>query len=212
MTITLMDTCVWGLTVVGMIYVVLRPPASRREMWLSTVPFALAPVARPEGMAVAPLLIALLWLRVQPERQRRVCAVMGMSVGMTIAALTVFRLAYFGHPLPNTYYAKVAPSLAYNLQQGWLYLHGFALSGTIVGVAIGVTALITAVWIARTLGGLRKKRPLRSLLRSRVQPHAATAIAACALLALPVLTGGDHFRLFRFFQPAYPLLCVTVVL
>jgi len=34
----------------------------------------------------------------------------------------------------------------------------------------------------------------------------------CAvLLILPVLTGGDHFYLFRFYQPAFPLLCLVIV-
>jgi len=32
------------------------------------------------------------------------------------------------------------------------------------------------------------------------------------LLATPVLTGGDHFLMFRFYQPAYPVMTLTLTL
>ncbi|MCJ7812526.1 hypothetical protein MUP95_04305, partial [bacterium] len=65
MTITLMDTCLWGLIVVAMIYFVLLPPTSYQKRLLAFIPFALAPMARPEGIVVAPVFACLLWLRFQ---------------------------------------------------------------------------------------------------------------------------------------------------
>jgi hypothetical protein len=35
---------------------------------------------------------------------------------------------------------------------------------------------------------------------------------ALMLLLIPVVSGGDHFQMFRFFQPTYPMLCLVVVL
>lgn len=61
---------------------------------------------------------------------------------IVLALLTAFRLAYFGYPLPNTYYAKVSPSLAYNLEQGTLYLVRYIISDPIA--LIGVLAIFVA--------------------------------------------------------------------
>jgi energy-coupling factor transporter transmembrane protein EcfT len=44
-----------------------------------------------------------------------------LSIVVTMSGLTVFRLSYFGYPLPNTYYAKVSPSLFYNFSRGIPY-------------------------------------------------------------------------------------------
>lgn len=37
-------------------------------------------------------------------------------------------------------------------------------------------------------------------------------MAAVLLLLVPVLTGGDHFNMFRFYQPVYPVICLTGML
>jgi arabinofuranosyltransferase len=214
-TITLMDTCLWGLVIAAMAYTVLLPPASKRVGQLAAIPFALAPISRPEGMVVAPVFAGLLWLRFQPGGFRsatRVCIGIGCALLVTIIALTVFRLLYFGYPFPNTYYAKVSPSLAYNLQEGEDYLCGFVLSGTIVGVCVALVLLVGASWFGSAVDGVRSSGSLRSLVRNRIMPSAAMALAALTLLLVPVLTGGDHFNMFRLYQPAYPLLCVTLVL
>jgi hypothetical protein len=215
MTITLMDTCVWGLIIAAMTYVVLLPPTSTQGRVWATIPFALAPMSRPEGMLVAPVLVGLLWLRLQPVGLRsatRFCIGIGCALLMTTVALTVFRLLYFGYPVPNTYYAKVSPSLVYDLRQGIGYLQAFMLSGSIVGGCVAVVLLAGASWVGTAIDGVLSSRSMISLLRIPVKASGATALAASTLLLVPMLTGGDHFRMFRFYQPAYPLLCVTLVL
>ena len=53
---------------------------------------------------------------------------------VTAGLLTIFRLAYFGFPLPNTFYAKVSPSLVYRLAEGSRYLMLYVMSSPIVFV------------------------------------------------------------------------------
>jgi arabinofuranosyltransferase len=214
MTITLMDTCLWGLIIAAMAHAVVSPPASKREGYLAAIPFALAPIARPEGMLVAPVFASLLWLRFQPGGLRfatRVCIGIGCALLVTTTALTAFRLLYFGYPLPNTYYAKVSPLLAYNLQEGEEYLCEFVSSGTIVGGCVAVVLLVCAASFGNAVDRIRSGRSLRSLFRNRIGACAAMAFAALTLLLVPVVTGGDHFNMFRLYQPAYPLLCVTLL-
>lgn len=43
----------------------------------------------------------------------------------TIIGLILWRLSYFGYPLPNTYYAKVSSDILSNLKHGIGYLYRF---------------------------------------------------------------------------------------
>ena len=215
MSITLMDTCLWGFLVVLMIRVALKPPRSPLGVVLASIPFFLAPLGRPEAVLVAPVVILLAWLRngTGQEDRRRLVLVLTTAVLVSVAAVTIFRLSYFGYPLPNTYYAKVSPSLAYNLQGGTNYLYGYATqSGLVIGVCV-LLLMGLAAWWAGALAGR-----LTSCLRTRRWPAICiaswklSALVAVILLVAPVLTGGDHFIMFRFYQPAYPVITLTLVL
>ena len=215
MTITLMDTALWGLMIAAMTYAVISPPLSRGGRTIAAMPFVLAPICRPEGMLVAPILLGLVWFRSQPPGLRavtRFCIKTGLALLVMIAALTIFRLLYFGYPLPNTFYAKVSPSIVYNLRSGSQYLHGFAGSSTVVYACVAIVLLAITAWLGGVAGRIRSNLSLKAMLTSHMKGSAATSFAALGLLLVPVLTGGDHFGMFRFFQPAYPLLCLTLIL
>lgn len=215
MTITLMDTCLWGLIIASMTWVVIWPPSTNRARMFAAIPFVLAPLARPEGMLAAPLLCGLLWLRAPTSAKRSYatfCLGMGSAIVVSTVALTGFRLSYFGAPLPNTFYAKVSPSLIYNLRQGKEYLYEYVVSGPMVGCLVGVVLSIAAAWFGRTVDKVRTSKSCGLLLRAQMRAPDVSALVACALLFLPVLTGGDHFAMFRFYQPVYPVMCMTVVL
>jgi len=130
----------------------------------------------------------------------------------TVTALTIFRLCYFGYPFLNTYYAKVSPSLIYNLTKGKDYLFGFASSGQLVGV--GVLAVVVSAVL--TIGGMFKRllagRHAAAVRRRPIEAHEICALVAIVLLMILALTGGDHFQMFRFYQPAYPIMCLTIAL
>jgi hypothetical protein len=139
------------------------------------------------------------------------CTVRGPAVIfiLTIAILTTARLLYFGFPLPNTYYAKVSPDLAYNLRNGLIYLTAF--------IALNPIALILTIWAAsagiifnlpKLLRNIRSA-PEANLDAAEVHYFCVSIIAFTGLL-VPVLTGGDHFNLLRFYQPIWPLLFLPI--
>ena len=73
-----------------------------------------------------------------------------LALTLTITALTITRLALFGHPLPNTLYAKVSLSLWDNLAGGRPYLAGYlgafplALLGALSAAALLVLPRLPA--------------------------------------------------------------------
>jgi len=210
MSITLMDTCLWGFLVVLMIYVALLSPRSSLGVLVGSVPFFLAPLSRPEAMLVAPAIIVLAALRGEAGRRRLPRLVLGLTTAflVSLAAATVFRLSYFGHPLPNTFYAKVSPSPAYNLLEGGAYLLRFAFTSGPIICAAALFLLWCAVDISCRFA---------SYLRTRHRPIAISdwelaALASVVLLLVPVLEGGDHFRGYRFYKPVYPVMTASLVL
>ncbi|MBN2464750.1 hypothetical protein JXD38_03885 [candidate division WOR-3 bacterium] len=217
MSISLMDTCLWGFLILLMVYVVLSPPRSRAGVALAAVPFFFAPLSRPEAMIVAPAMIVLAWLRSaggsesSHSHSRRRLVVPMVSFFVSALGITAFRLAYFGYPLPNTYYAKVFPSFGYNLAHGGEYLLGFALTSGPVVAGVAFFLLWSSLAVARRLfTSLR-----RGAHRGAGRGFAAWQIVACGamvLLVVPVLSGGDHFVAYRFYQPALPVMLLAAIL
>ena len=76
----------------------------------------------PAVLAIAAVLVAV--NRSVNSQAIRYAALFG-AVFVTLAALTVARLQYFGYPFPNTYYAKVSSNPIDNIAQGLHYLIGF---------------------------------------------------------------------------------------
>lgn len=209
-TITLMDTGIWSTLIVSMVYVLLLPPTSRSGWALAGAVFCLAQLARPEATVVGPALLALLWLKLRSQRHSSapVWWILGAMIATTLA-LTAFRLAYFGYPLPSTYYAKVSSSTWYNLQIGFGYLARYVLGGNVAFVA----ALVCVPFGWRLLTRLIRALPRgKALVISGGLDDACQLLAAVGLLllALPVSVGGDHFSLSRFYQPAWPVLCLLL--
>jgi len=231
-SVTLMDTCLWGFLVVLMVYVALRsPPRSPLGAVFASMPFFLAPLSRPEAALVAPAIIGLACLRgedrwdgsstsgVRASESDARCSrdrrrlISGSAVAFLASAVgvTAFRLVYFGYPLPNTYYAKVSPSLTYNLTKGGEYLLGFALTSSPTVAAIAFLLL----WCAGDLvGRLAASRRIgtRPVSRDGIATWRLAALCAIVLLVVPALTGGDHFVAYRFYQPAYPVMALAAVL
>jgi arabinofuranosyltransferase len=115
---------------------------------------------------------------------------------ITFALLTLFRLYYFGYPLPNTFYAKVSPSLSYDLEQGTIYLLRYFQSDSTAAISI---FLIFSACLYSSLTRL-----------STNQGFFLPLIAVTGLL-MPILTGGDHFGSFRFYQNTYPIMIFCVM-
>ncbi len=206
-TLTLMDLVAWifatQLMLVGLVLTT-REEATARASALLVTAVALCVLARPEALAVVPAML-LLGILVHPGGLRRGAVALApgiLAFLLTEAALTGFRLSYFGYPFPNTYYAKVPPALGYRLYQGGRYIaHGLFRR----------PELTAAVLLAARAVTLAPGRFGREPLPRRQRAVALTAGTALALLAVVVVGGGDHFRDYRFLQPAVPPLLVVLV-
>jgi arabinofuranosyltransferase len=154
----------------------------------SALAYALATLTRPEG-AIFFAAAALFRLAASPRSWRSYAHVRHVFLYLSIVGShMVWRYTYYGHLLPNTYYAKVgaAPFLD---PRGLAYLAAFFLRPHSVIFLL----LAPAAWAAR---------------RSR-----STAfflwISACYLAGI-IAEGGDAFPAFRFIVPICPALYALV--
>jgi hypothetical protein len=196
-TLTLMDNALWStqLTLLTVLSCLGDATSRRRSAGVALLTATLV-LTRPEAMVWAPLFIVILTLRAAQRTTVRSALLVGLlpsaAFALTLGGLTAFRLVYFGYPLPNTFYAKMSPALGYTLSQGLRYLAGYAATLPLpflvsAGVGLGVLHVVI------------RDRWLRT-------PGAPLLVPAAAGLALPVLTGGDHFSAYRFYQNVLPIL------
>jgi arabinofuranosyltransferase len=198
-TVALMETALWGtlLTIATLSAADSGEKPARPAMFALVI--SLMALTRPEALAWAPALIAFFYLGCAAARGRDAAFRLAMPAVIAYAtlavALTIFRLAYFGYPLPNTYYAKVSPSLTYRLGEGATYLGSYVVSGPVVFLC-ACAIVVSLVHVARM-----RLRDTRTL---------ALNSAALMALAVPAAFGGDHFDGFRFYQSVYPILLLNL--
>ena len=115
-------------------FVVLILVAAAEGRWrLAAVAAGLLAITRPEGLmyALAFLAFTALILRRESRFWREFPAVASLTVSFSLVWL-LFRLAYFGDWLPNTYYAKMDGVRTAQLERGFDYLVSFIESSMIV--------------------------------------------------------------------------------
>ncbi len=203
MTVTCMDLALWGFLIAWMTRTFQRIVAAEDVGILDAVPFLLAPLCRPEAAFLCPacLVLALVSCLAHGKSPKRVL-LLGLVFLSSVLAITVFRLSYFGYPFPNTYYAKVSPSMLYNLQTGFAYAADYMLAGA-VPCLLCVCLLAKGVRILPRLAFPPRWKAL--------SPLDFLWLWGMALFLPPILTGGDHFPLFRFYQAQYPFFCILVI-
>ena len=209
--VTLMDSGIYSmLLTVGyalLASLLLRDaPATRRSAIALAALSSLCILSRPEGLGWAILLVCAFACIVWAQRRsaRTTLPIAGIPFVVLLAtyvALTGFREAYFGYPLPNTFYAKVSTPLA-TFHDGRLYFHLFLRS---YGVAFLVPLVMGIAWIFYVLV---RRQQTNKLFWFGV----LTAIFSFVGLAIPVAEGGDHFGSFRMYQNVYPLLGLSLLL
>jgi hypothetical protein len=213
-TVTLMDLGLWStlLAILTVMILDLRPAGGRIGLSIALV---LLVIARPEAMVWGPAFLVLAFgkLALLAGRRRALRFIVAplSAFVLSLAALTLFRILYFGYPLPNTYYAKVSSSLAYNLSTGFRYLADYSLfAGGWVTVAI-LASVAHAGLIARDL-----RRFPGSPARRSPDPDAINGLIVSAVswigLGVPVLVGGDYFGGHRMYQAIYPILALNIIL
>ena len=194
-TVTLMDTVLWSTSVVCGTLAVARlagetGAARRRLLRVACAWLGLIALTRPESVFVIGTLVVGFWffetsLTGTPGLSLRTSAVLVAVPVACVGALTLFRLWYFGYPLPNTFYAKVSPDLLYNLRQGAKYLLGFLRRHPSVLLALGAALSVMA---AAGFGPPVAQRSAASRIRAcRVAIVGSMGFAG---LIPAVLTGG----------------------
>jgi arabinofuranosyltransferase len=204
-TIALMENAIWSTLLVFATIFVIKKNISSQMIFSVFIPLSvLLLLTRPESFLWITVFTVILFVRrtlVDGIIQAlRAMAPLFVVIVVTVIILTVFRLLYFGYPLPNTYYAKVSPSLSYNFSQGILYFSKYFLSNPIVWLCV-VAVVLSGVHTILTF--MERKSTDDGLLFLPI-------IASIGLL-VPMITGGDHFGSFRFYQGVYPILLLCLL-
>jgi hypothetical protein len=183
--VTLMESGLWCMIIT---LLVLAVTEQRRNAVLVLLPLLM--ITRPESMLWGAWILLIYAL----GKNWKASILPTMVFGLSLLGLVGFRLWYFGHPVPNTYYAKVSTNLFSNIWSGVVYFGSYLTSSVFVVIALVLWIIVLKRGIARGMSGMTP----------------AVRIALCLLpgLGIPVLVGGDHFGAARFYQPIWPLLCL----
>jgi hypothetical protein len=223
-TLTYMETGIWSsflilTSILVLNHIRLSTPTLKYSALFSLLILLLI-LTRPEGMLFSLLFLALFFLNtlLTVDSGKVVLKQMIPPVAtylVTILGITLFRLTYFGYPLPNTYYAKVSPDMLYNVKKGSEYFLEFFLSNGFILLHV-LAAFCGLVIVGISLLGYRKYNgSLLSYLRDTFAVPKVTyfSISVITLLGvlIPIYEGGDHFGSFRFYQPIWPLLILPTL-
>jgi len=198
--VSLLETGLWStVLLVGFVLASESDAGRGNRLQLSLVVTAVI-LTRPEGMVWGGLLAGLALLsRWMPRRLRWIDVVPMVVHVLVLGTVVGIRMAYFGHPLPNTYYAKMSPDLLQNLAGGFVYFVDL--------LRMNPGALIAFLC---TLAGLRRL-PAWWGRDPQAWGQLAVSLMLLAGWAIPVLEGGDHFAMHRLYQPLWPLMLLPVL-
>lgn len=163
--------------------------AMRSPAFASVV--AAAILTRPQGALAMGLLYG--WALVE-TRSLRIVAAGGLRAVVLLVPLLGAKWAYYGHPFPNTYYAKSRLGLA-SLQWGLGYVAAALprFAPLLLLPAVGLLA--------------RRARPAEGMTRTGLVLSGLAAVWISAV----ALQGGDNLVGARVLVPALPWLCVASV-
>lgn len=204
-SITLMENGLWSTLLLIASVVVIKDNTSSQRINYWFIPLSIGLLlTRPESFLWVPLFIFSIFFR-RMLVNGGVEALKAITPSLIVYVLIVFllfflRLKYFGFPLPNTYYAKVSPSPFYNIIGGSKYLFRYFRSDLIVCVSI-LSVVFTSIHAISTLV---KKRCVED-------GFMFLPLFAIIGLSVPLLSGGDHFGSFRFYQNIYPILLLCLI-
>lgn len=154
-------------------------------------------LCRPEGaplIVVGSVVICLTSPTFPEPRLRRLLAWLA-PIAVLVGGYELFRLRYYGYPLPNTFYVKTSGVGLW--QRGVSYL-GFA--GSEFGwLLVGACLLSPSHWLIQ---GFRPRGEQKA--RSSLVLVACTSVVALVHLLYVARVGGDFLDLYRFLTPLLP--------
>ena len=181
---------------------------ARSLPWLSVV-LGLAFWTRPDTLILAALLLAYRAYALG-LRAWRAWLTEGLIVLAFVAALSLFRLAYYGALVPNTYTLKVeGMPLLPRLRDGLGFIAPY-LTTTAALFALGLLGLadgLVAWWRQ-----IRADRRTWWRLNAAQRSLALLALVVILHIVYQIWTGGDPWPYWRMLVPAMPALFVLVVL
>jgi len=192
-----MEVGLLGFLSVTAVLLVVRDPALDRSSTRRWVPamLVLMVLTRLDAVVLAGLVVVGAALMGPAARRGAVFARLGGTVAATLVAATGFRMAYYGDPLPNTYYLKATGvGLATRVDRGRYFLQRIALVNLGPYLVFALGAVV----------GMVRRRDGRLLL-----------IVAMVLsqAAYSVWTGGDAWEEVgfanRYLSTMAPLLMVA---
>jgi hypothetical protein len=205
--LSLMENGLWNFLFVSMVILMLQFDheefSSNRKLLLLANGILLI-LTRPESFAWI-LFFSFMLVVIQKKHNRRLGfpALFFITMILTSAGLTYFRLRYFGYPFPNTYYAKVSDNLFYNFIEGLKYAIQFFTT---------YNPLVTLMFILLVAVSFNQRNLSRAFRVSIINESPVLyrifiiTVIIVFNIFLPVTTGGDHFAGFRFYQSILPLL------
>jgi hypothetical protein len=203
-TVTLMENGLWSTLLLVTTVFIIKNHLSTQQINLGFIPLSiLLLLTRPESILWVTVFVFVLFIRTawaqDLAKARKDLTPSIFCALICIVLLTLFRIQYFGYPLPNTFYAKVSPSFVYNLQEGAIYLAKYTISDPMI--LLSVTAIVIA-----------GSNTIFRIFAKQIPGDGSfflPILAATGLLA-PLITGGDHFGSFRLYQNIYPIeiLCL----
>jgi hypothetical protein len=203
MILSLMETGLWFFIISLLTFEIIEIQINQskgKELKFNILIFLLV-LTRPEAMLWALVFIAIRFIILKriglTSSVLRSTFISIITYLVVISGLTIWRLWYFGYPLPNTYYAKVTTDVFSNLFSGGWYDIKFFLNYPLALITI-ILSIINEI----------KNRKNTQLININI---ILTTIIATSLF-VPLLTGGDHFNLNRFHQPIMPLIWITLIL
>jgi arabinofuranosyltransferase len=209
--LSLMETGLWFFLIANLsvnlcdFYLTGKPP----NRFLFGLLISTMILTRPESIAFCPVFILLLFIHQAADQGYRKAFASTWfpfaAYAITLLVLLRWRMAYFGYPFPNTYYAKVSASEKDNFIRGLSYLHMLFYNYPQVALTSAIGGVFACVLLAQWH---RKKAWLLSTNDKIILTLLAVMTTG---LALPVLTGGDHFKLSRFYQCIIPVSYVIAL-
>lgn len=178
-----MEATAFAAALTGTVLLLSTGPDPRRAYCAGAL-LALAAMLRPEGAGYA---LAILAAVLAGSRRRDAWRLLAPFLALYLPFFCA-RYWYFGHWLPNTYYAKAAPS-RFVFWAGVAYAEAFATS------QLFALQLLAALSVALT--------------RFRERHWRMIVAVMLAALANAILVGGDAFAYFRLFLPAMPCAAVA---
>lgn len=154
--------------------------AMRDRPLASGIALAISAIVRPEGVGYAGLVVAA--VAIVPEKRRDAMR-LAMAFIALLAPYFITRYAYFGYPVPNTYYAKATPSLDL-FRAGAAHAESFLTAYGFAAAPVAAVALLAR-------GGWRG-------------PARVPAALVLGAILNAIFVGGDTFAFYRFFLPVIP--------